>query len=427
MTRRTARSPTEEKVVSGGDHGGDVTGGVTPHKGRRLTRKSLASLGADALAGLLLEEARRDDGVGERLRQAVETSGDGDPSVARASEASWGEPHMVGTSPPMRAAFQAIRRFAVTDAPVLITGESGTGKELAALAIHERSKFSAGPFLPINCGGLPPTLIASELFGHEKGSFTGAYRRNIGRIEAAKGGTLFLDEIGGMPLELQAHLLRFLEEKTIDRVGGERPIQVEVRVVAATNANLKKAVAEGRFRDDLFYRLDVLCFEMPPLRQRGDDLDLLSMYFLRKFSQEMDRPIRGFDEGALRVIHNHAWPGNVRELISCIRRAVVMADGHEITLTDLQLPDIELDLGTDLSGGGRRVGDAKRIGGRGGDGEIPPLARAKSDLEEALIRETLRRHGRNVTRAAQHLGISRVTLYRLMEKHGIRLQQSEAD
>ncbi len=419
----SSKSSTEENVVPGEGRAGDVA----QHKGRRLTRKSLASLGADALAGLLLEEARRDNGVGERLRQVVEKSGDGDPSVARKSEASWGEPHMVGTSPPLRAAFQAIRRFAVTDAPVLITGESGTGKELAALAIHERSKFSAGPFLPINCAGLPPTLIASELFGHEKGSFTGAYRRNIGRIEAAKGGTLFLDEIGGLPLELQAHLLRFLEEKTIDRVGGQRPIQVEVRVVAASNANLKKAVAEGRFRDDLFYRLDVLSFEMPPLRQRGDDRDLLSMYFLRKFSQEMDRPVRGFDESALRAIHNYSWPGNVRELISCVRRAVVMADGHEITLTDLQLPDIELDLGTDLSGGGRRVGDAKRIGDQGADGEIPPLAQAKSNLEEALIRETLQRHGRNIKRASQQLGISRVTLYRLMEKHGIRLQQGEAD
>ena len=385
---------------------------VAETRGRSLTKDKLASLGTNRLASLLLDVAHGDERLLERLWQAVGTPAEDGP----AGEADAAPPHMVGTSQAMRAAFNAIRKYATTDAPVLITGESGTGKELVALAIHERSVSKAGPFAPINCAALPPMLIASELFGHEKGAFTGAYQRKIGRIEAAKGGTLFLDEIGDLPLEMQVHLLRFLQEKTIDRVGGRGSIRVDVRVIAATNDDLNKAVAEGRFREDLFFRLNVLCLEMPPLRARGDDVDLLSTYFLRKFNEEMNRPDLGFDESARRAIRGYRWPGNVRELISCVRRGVVMAEGDKITLGDLSLPE-----------GGEKpaVGEGRAAGtGYGGDlgedGRAMPLARARSELEIALIRRALARRDRNIKRTAEDLDISRVTLYRLMDKHGIQ-------
>ena len=385
-------------------------------RGRSLTKDKLASLGIDRLVSLLLEEAHGDERLLERLWQAVEAPAEDRPAGEPDSDSA--PPHMVGTSQVMRTAFDAIRKYATTDASVLITGESGTGKELVALAIHERSRWKAGPFAPISCAGLPPTLIASELFGHEKGAFTGAYQRKIGRIEAAKGGTLFLDEIGDLPLELQVHLLRFLQEKTIDRVGGQRSIRVNVRVIAATHDDLRESVAAGRFREDLFFRLNVLCLELTPLRERGDDVDLLSTYFLRQFNEDMNRPVLGFDESALRAIRSYRWPGNVRELISCVRRGVVMAEGDKITLGDLGLPeDRERSAGREGQAAGMSYG-----GDLGEDRPPMPLARARSELEFALIRRALARRGRNVKRTAEDLDISRVTLYRLMDKHGIQLR-----
>lgn len=236
----------------------------------------------EAVTGLLTDLADRDPDLHHYLltRLAKGGAGESKPAVSGGSE---GEPIMIGESPPMRRAFKAIRRFATTDAPTLITGESGTGKELVALAIHERSAFASGPFMPINCAGLPATLISTELFGHEKGAFTGASHRKTGRIEAAEGGTVFLDEIGDMPMELQAHLLRFLQERTIERVGGHRQIPVNVRVLAATNKELAKELEAGRFRQDLYFRLNVLSLEMPSLRDRGDDIVLISNVFLKRF------------------------------------------------------------------------------------------------------------------------------------------------
>ena len=392
----------------------DTGDAAARNRGRSLTKDKLASLGIDRLASLLLDVAHGDERLLERLWQAVEAPAEDGPAGEPDSDAP--PPHMVGTSRAMRTAFDVIRKYATTDASVLITGESGTGKELVALAIHERSSLKAGPFVPINCAGLPPTLIASELFGHEKGAFTGAYQRKIGRIEAAKGGTLFLDEIGDLPLELQVHLLRFLQEKTIDRVGGRGSIRVDVRVLAATHDDLRKAVAEGRFREDLFFRLNVLCLKMPPLRERGDDVDLLSTYFLRKFSEEMNRPVLGFDESALRAIRSYRWPGNVRELISCVRRGAVMAEGDTITLGDLGLPeDGEMPATREGQAAGTGYG-----GDLGEDSPAVPLARARSEVEVALIRTALARRGRNIKRTAEDLDISRVTLYRLMDKHGIQ-------
>jgi DNA-binding NtrC family response regulator len=378
-----------------------------------LTREDLLSLGAEVLAALLLDMTQDQPAILDRLRQAVATHQDGD-----AEGADQKGPYLVGNSPVMRTAFEAIRRFAPTDTPVLITGESGTGKELAALALHERSNCAAGPFVPINCAGLPPTLIGSELFGHEKGAFTGAYQRKIGRIEAAQGGTVFLDEIGDLPLELQPHLLRFLQEKTIDRVGGNRPITVDVRVVAATNMDLTKAIQEGRFREDLFYRLNVLTLHMPPLRERGDDVDLLSTFFLQKFADEMKRPVQGFEPAALRQLRLYGWPGNVRELVSCIRRAVVMSDGPKITARDLGFP-LGMQGGNGVSTAARRdtvngYGPAARSAKR-----VTTLKQAKREAEVNLLLGTLEQNGQNIKQTAEVLGVSRVTLYRLLKEHGI--------
>jgi DNA-binding NtrC family response regulator len=237
---------------------------------RVVNKDTLVGLGAERLAQVVLDSAASDPNLLENVRRRMADQpaevGTRDVRV-RSARGDPDEPHMVGSDPSMQHVYDTIRKIAVTAAPVLLGGESGTGKELAALAIHERSPYSSGPFVPINCGALPPQLIASELFGHEKGAFTGADQRHIGRIESAAGGSVLLDEIGDLPLELQAHLLRFLQEGTIDRVGSRQHIKVDVRVIAATNADLRQAVADGKFRGDLYYRLNVLRLELPPGRR----------------------------------------------------------------------------------------------------------------------------------------------------------------
>ena len=306
-----------------------------------------------------------------------------------------GESEMVGTSPQMQKVFMDIRKVAGVDAPVLITGESGTGKELAAKALHERSSRAGGPFIAVNCGALPADLIQSELFGHEKGSFTGAHQRKIGRIEAASGGTLFLDEIGDLPLELQANLLRFLQEKTIHRVGGREDITVDARVVAATHVDLEKAVHEGRFREDLYYRLNVLRIHLPALRDRIGDVPLLAQYIFRRFADQKGRRVKGFSEDALHAMNHHDWPGNVRELINRVRRAMVMCDERLISPADLGLE--------------RRNHARSEM----------TLSEARVQAEIDLIRTTLAQNRGSVSLASRQLGVSRVTVYRLMEKHAI--------
>lgn len=374
---------------------------------RKIDNLAIASLGIDTLVELIADAVARDDVLRSRLVELCKRDDDLDHNSTESSD----EPFMVGNSPQMRAAFEAIRRFAATDAPVLITGESGTGKELAAQAIHERSPKGSGPFVAINCGGLPSELIASELFGYEKGAFTGATSRKIGRIEAASGGTVFLDEIGDLPLELQPHLLRFLQERTIDRVGGRTPITVDVRIIAATNANLREAVAAGRFREDLFYRLDVLSLEMPPLRERGDDLELLSTFFLRRFSAETGRSFQGFTADALDAVRKHGWPGNVRELISCIRRSVVMANDEWIDIDCLGLADGSPV--TRPTTAYAQSATAVAAPPSTGDG----LRHAIEDYEKSVIQQALAEENKNIKRTAERLGVSRVTMYRLLEKH----------
>jgi DNA-binding NtrC family response regulator len=301
---------------------------------------------------------------------------------------------MVGESPAMQLVFDRIRRFAATESPVLIAGESGTGKELAARAMHERSARAGGPFVAINCAALPPSLIASELFGHEKGAFTGAVGRKIGLIERAHGGTLFLDEVGDLPGETQGHLLRFLQDMTLLRVGGTQQLRVDARILSATNVPLAEAIRERRFREDLFYRLAVLELRMPPLRERGRDIELLATFFLRGVSRELARSISGFSPDALAVLRAHPWPGNVRELVSAVRRAVVMSAGPWITASDLDLP------------------------ARAAVTPPPPAEAPPADPRATLLRALDEANG-CVADAARRLRVSRVTVYRMLKRHGI--------
>ncbi len=301
---------------------------------------------------------------------------------------------LTGDSAPIVRLRQRIAKVAAADAPVLIWGESGTGKELVARAVHDCSARARGPFVPINCGAIPASLVQSELFGHERGAFTGAARARPGLIESAAGGTVLLDEIGDLPLDMQANLLRFLQEKTIHRLGGTRAVPVDVRVVAASHVNLQQAVARGSFREDLFYRLNVLALEVPPLRERRDDVVALAQLFFREYAAERAPHVRGFSSRALAALRAHDWPGNVRELLNRVRRAAVMAEHRLIGPADLDL-----------------AGKA--------DGE-PPLALhgARVQAERHAIEAGLHA-GKSVTRVARELGVSRMTLYRLMAKHSI--------
>jgi two-component system NtrC family response regulator len=296
----------------------------------------------------------------------------------------------------MQAVFDSIRKVATTDAPVLILGESGTGKEMAAQAIHHRSSRRDGPFVAINCSAIPESLIESELFGHEKGAFTGAHVQRKGRIESSEGGTLFLDEIGEIPLPLQVKLLRFLQEQSIERVGGRQEIHVDARIVAATNANLKRNMSEGTFREDLFYRLAVVQIVLPSLVDRGDDIRLLAQAFLDRFAEQNKKTGLTFGQEALRAIRQHSWPGNVRELQNRVQRAVIMCAGKRLAPEDLEL---------------------------NGDADSAPatsLKKARESLELEMIQNSLRRHSGKITAAATELGISRPTLYELMAKLGIQ-------
>ncbi|TKC92605.1 sigma-54-dependent Fis family transcriptional regulator [Trinickia terrae] len=309
-----------------------------------------------------------------------------------------GSHQMIGQCDAMLHLCRGIDKCAHTGAPVFVAGESGTGKELTARAIHDRSSRAGKAYVAINCAAIPPTLLQSELFGHERGAFTGALQRKIGRIESADGGTLFLDEIGDMPHECQAVLLRFLQEGTIERVGGSGPIQVNVRVISATHVNLEAAVADGRFRADLYHRLCVLRLAEPPLRERGHDIKLLALHALAMHRKDGARKIRGFSSDAITAMFNYNWPGNVRELINCVRRAVVMAEGRFITAADLGLPDAPCQTGR-------------------------TLAEIRNDAERAAVQEALTRHAYSLSGAAAELGISRATLYRLLNSIGLRSEQ----
>ncbi len=305
---------------------------------------------------------------------------------------------LIGHSPAMRKVYEFITKVAGTSAPVLILGESGTGKEMAAQAVHVRSSRRDAPFVAINCGAIPGALLESELFGHEKGSFTGAHAQRKGRVETAEGGTLFLDEIGEMPIALQVKLLRFLQERKIERIGGRVLIGVDVRIIAATNQELEKSITEGRFREDLYYRLNVVNLTMPPLKDRPGDVQMLAQAFLDQFAREHGKAAPKFALPAQRALEHHSWPGNVRELQNRVRRAFIMHEGNSIHPEDLELVDT-------------------------GPKEAKSLKSAREELERGMVIDALRRNQGKISHAAGELGVSRPTLYELMEKLGIKNEE----
>jgi two-component system, NtrC family, response regulator len=304
---------------------------------------------------------------------------------------------IIGSSPHMQEIFGTVRKVAATDVPVLITGESGTGKELIADAIHNLSGRKGGPFMAINCGAIPDTLLESELFGHEKGSFTGATSQRKGRLEYAHGGTLFLDEIGELLPELQVKILRFLQEKTIERVGGRQLIYIDSRVIAATNQNLEAEVKANRFREDLYFRLAVVKIALPPLRERGADVVELAEHLVLAFSKELNKPPKRFSKAALEAMRRYGWPGNVRELQNRVKRALVLADGPSIGPAELELETPSEESGAAPS----------------------KLKDAKEALEKEILTNALRDNNGNISKTAKSLGISRPTLYDLMSRYGI--------
>lgn len=307
---------------------------------------------------------------------------------------------MLGASAQMQGVFAFVRKVATTDAPVLLLGESGTGKEMAAVAIHRRSMRKGGPFIAINCNAIPENLLESELFGHEKGAFTGAHMQRKGLMEASGGGSLFLDEIGELPPAIQVKLLRFLQEQRFQRVGGRQEIKIDTRIIAATNIDLKDAVAKGKFREDLYFRLAVVVIKLPALRDRGEDAEILAQEFLQQLAVQCDKGGLRFSQDAIRALRRHSWPGNVRELQNRVKRAVIMAEGKRVTAIDLELVD---------------------------SAELVPsatLKEARENVERELIELTLKKHAGKVSSAALELGVSRPTLYELMDKLGISKRET---
>ena len=316
----------------------------------------------------------------------------------------------------MQQVFATIKKVASVDVPVLILGESGTGKEMVAQAIHSRGIRKDGKFIAINCGAIPETLLESELFGHEKGAFTGAQARVQGKVEYAESGTLFLDEIGEMAPLLQVKLLRFLQEKVIQRVGGREDIAVDTRIITATNIDILDSIKKGDFREDLYYRIGVITIELPPLRDRGEDIPLLANVFLRRFSQEFGKKCRGFSSASLKWLNDYKWPGNVRELENKVKRAVVMAESPIIEPWDLgfegERPAVEASAaGTVAPTPPAETGKISLAG--------LTLKEARSKVEYELLQYALEEAQGNVQKAAEQLAVSRPTLYDLFKKHGL--------
>jgi sigma-54 dependent transcriptional regulator, flagellar regulatory protein len=328
---------------------------------------------------------------------------------------------IIGNSPALREVYKILEKVAPTDSTVLVTGESGTGKELLVRALHKNSRRRDKPFVPINCGAIPRELLESELFGHEKGAFTHAIRSRPGRFELADGGTIFLDEIGEMDFSLQVKILRALQEKEIERVGGTATKKVDVRVVAATNRDLEVEVAAGRFREDLFYRLNVIPMQLPPLRERGEDILVLAEYFLRSFCFEKDRPVMQVSPQARAMLVAYSWPGNVRELENFMERLSILCEGQKVEPEDLPekiqrnsgLPEMEKVQQIILSAGFAwpKLNDM-RDKGQG-------LKEFLDEIEERLLTEALREAGGVKNQAAEILGIKRTTLIEKLKKRNL--------
>ena len=328
----------------------------------------------------------------------------------------------------MLEVYKAIGRVSDQNVYVLITGESGTGKELVARAIYQHSSREAMPFVAINCAAVPEALLESELFGHEKGSFTGADRRRIGKFEQCNGGTIFLDEVGDMPLATQAKLLRLLHDQHFERVGGNETITTDVRVIAATNHDLKALAEAGKFRPDLYYRLSVFSIELPALRERGDDLKLLVDFCIRRYNQELGREVREVEPAAMEQLRTYAWPGNVRELQSVLKQALLQAYGNVLTpmfLPNLHLPAAPSALAT--SAAGDSVFDLKKfVHDRHEAGSANLFAEAHLELDRMLIELTLKITSGNQLQAAKILGIARQTLRNRLRELGLNITKSVA-
>lgn len=322
---------------------------------------------------LLLDNLRSDNAA---LRQALE-------------EKTFGE--IVGASDRMQDVYRKIRKVAPTDVSVLITGETGTGKELIAREIHQRSDRNGKPFIVVNCGAIPENLLESELFGHVRGAFTGAVQTRDGRFQAAHKGTLFLDEIGEMPVALQVKLLRALQDKTVTKVGDVKPEAVDIRIVAATNKNLEEEIKRGGFREDLFYRLNVVGIPLPPLRDRGEDLMLIARYFLKRYTDEYSSKVKGFSPQSAMLMKKYHWPGNIRQLENRIKKAVIMAERVQLAPEDLELSDADL-------------------------APVVPLAQAKEDFQRQYINDVLARNNGNRTKTAHDLGVDPRTIFRHLER-----------
>jgi two-component system NtrC family response regulator len=302
---------------------------------------------------------------------------------------------LIAVSPEMLQVCRTVEKLAPTDVTTLILGESGTGKEVLVKVLHTLSTRTRKRLVAINCAAIPENLLESELFGYEKGAFTGAVKTTPGKIESADGGILFLDEVGDLPMALQAKLLRFLQERVIERIGGRKEIPVDVRVICATHQDLVALIQEGRFRQDLYYRINEATIKVPPLRDRGGDAVVLARSFLSRFAKQQQRPIRDFTHTALEVIEHYDWPGNVRELENRVKRAVIMADGNEINATDLELADVQV--------------------------EAQPfdLRKVRDKAERSAVQRAMSYTDANISRTAELLGITRPTLYNLMKKHGL--------
>ncbi|MFW5454074.1 PEP-CTERM-box response regulator transcription factor [Thioalkalivibrio sulfidiphilus] len=304
-------------------------------------------------------------------------------------------PGLIAGSPEMLKVCRTVEKVAPVDVTTLLLGESGTGKEVVARSIHATSPRKDFRFVAINCAAIPDNLLESELFGYEKGAFTGAAKQTKGKIEYADGGTLFLDEVGDLPHPLQAKLLRFLQERVVERVGGREEIPVDVRVVCATHQDLSALIEEGRFREDLYYRISEMTVTIPPLRERSGDTLLLARTLLERFAKEQGRPVKGFTPEALKAMERHTWPGNVRELENRVKRAVIMAEGNQINVEDLELSP------------------------EGEDPLMLNLRQVRDEAEAKALRRTLQIVDGNISRAAELLGVSRPTLYDLLKKHDL--------
>ncbi len=334
-----------------------------------------------------------------KIRRALQGQGRERPSPAPRMEGSFDFSRLIGSGPRMREVFETLALVAPTEATVLILGESGTGKELVADAVHRNSPRGKGPLVKLNCAALPENLLESELFGHERGAFTGALSRKEGRFQQADKGTLFLDEIGDMSLATQAKMLRVLQEREFEPVGGTRTVRVDVRVIAATNQDLTAGVQAGRFREDLFYRLNVISVTLPPLRERPEDISLLAEHFLKLYAEKNRRRLRGFEPAALDALQSYGWPGNIRELENAVERAVIMCRGDQVGLADLPLALRELGRETPLPQVDIKAGVSLR------------------EMERQLILKTLEETGGNKSRAARLLGITRRTLLNKLQEY----------